>query len=188
MHLPAAALQGSEAVLAGRQTLFTLEYPCNAPDSERWFELYVTPLQGAVKGMVFGHREITARKLDQRALEQCSAELPYHERDLHAVLNSVSSMIGYWDRTLRNRFANHAYRDWFGVDPATIPGKHIREVIGEERYRLNLPYIEAALSGVSWMRPRFAFGRRRRHEAWGVVASPWSPRRLACRARRFMRV
>jgi hypothetical protein len=41
--------------------------------------------------MVFGHREITARKLDQRALEQCSAELPYHERDLHAVLNSVSS-------------------------------------------------------------------------------------------------
>ena len=91
----AAALQGSEAVLAGRQTLFTLEYPCNAPDSERWFELYVTPLQGAVKGMVFGHREITARKLDQRALEQCSAELPYHERDLHAVLNSVSSMIGY---------------------------------------------------------------------------------------------
>jgi PAS domain S-box-containing protein len=56
-------------------------------------------------------------------------------------------MIGYWDRNLRNRFANHAYRDWFGVDPATIPGKHIREVIGEERYRLNLPYIEAVLAG-----------------------------------------
>ena len=71
------------------------------------------------------------------------------ERDLNALLNSVSSMIGYWDRNLRNRFANHAYRDWFGIDPATIPGKHIREVIGEERYRLNLPYIEAVLGGAA---------------------------------------
>lgn len=144
-----AALQGSEAVLAGRQTLFTLEYPFNTPDGEHWFELHVTPLQGAVKGMVVGHREITARKLDQRALEQCSADLRHHERHLQALLNSVSSMIGYWDRTLHNRFANHAYRDWFGVEPATIPGKHIREVIGEERYRLNLPYIEAVLNGVA---------------------------------------
>lgn len=56
-------------------------------------------------------------------------------------------MIGYRDRRLRNRFANHAYRDWFGIDPATIPGKHIREVIGEEHYRLNLPYIRAVLRG-----------------------------------------
>ncbi len=143
-----AALQGSEAVLAGRQTLFTLEYPFSTPDGEHWFELHVTPLQGAVQGMVVGHREITARKLD-RAREQCSADLRHHERQLQAVLNSVSSMIGYWDRTLHNRFANHAYRDWFGVDPATIPGKHILEVIGEERYRLNLPYIEAVLNGVA---------------------------------------
>jgi hypothetical protein len=49
-----AALQGSAAVLAGRQTLFTLEYPFNTPDGEHWFELHVTPLQGAVKGMVVG--------------------------------------------------------------------------------------------------------------------------------------
>jgi len=41
--LAAAALRGSEAVLAGRQTLFALEYPCHSPDRERWFELHVTP-------------------------------------------------------------------------------------------------------------------------------------------------
>lgn len=147
--LAAAALRGCEEVLAGRQTLFTLEYPCHSPDHERWFECYATPLLGAIKGMVVGHQDISARKLAERVPEERRSERRQHERDLNAVLNSISSMIGYWDRNLRNRFANHAYRDWFGIDPATIPGKHIREVIGEERYRLNLPYIEAVLGGAA---------------------------------------
>lgn len=69
------------------------------------------------------------------------------ERDLQAILDNLPSMVGYWGRDLRNRFGNHAYSTWFGIDPETMAGKHIREVIGEERYRLNLPYIEAALRG-----------------------------------------
>jgi PAS domain S-box-containing protein len=139
--LAAAALQGLEEVLNGQQSMFTLEYPCHSPDRERWFELYATP---SATGVIVGHRDISTRK---QALAQSAAQRGHHRDNLSAVLNSVSSMIGYWDRHLRNRFANHAYRDWFGIDPATIPGKHIREVIGEERYRLNLPYIEAALRG-----------------------------------------
>jgi PAS domain S-box-containing protein len=67
--------------------------------------------------------------------------------DMQSVLNNLPSMIGYWDRNLRNRFGNHAYATWFGVDPTQMPGKHIREIIGEERFQLNLPYIEAALRG-----------------------------------------
>lgn len=73
--------------------------------------------------------------------------LRQREHDLQSVLDNMPAMIGYWDRNLRNRFGNHAYKTWFGVDPARMPGMHIREVIGEERYRLNLPYIEAALRG-----------------------------------------
>jgi len=68
-------------------------------------------------------------------------------RHLQSILDNIPSMIGYWDRDLRNRFANHAYQSWFGIDPRQVPGMHIREVIGDERYRLNLPYIEAALRG-----------------------------------------
>ena len=59
----------------------------------------------------------------------------------------IPTMIGYWDRSLHNRFGNLAYARWFGIDPAKMPGMHIRDVIGEERYRINLPYIEAALCG-----------------------------------------
>ena len=69
------------------------------------------------------------------------------EVDLKATLDNMPAMIGYWDRNLHNRFGNHAYLDWFGIDPATMPGMHIRDVIGDERYRLNLPYMEKALKG-----------------------------------------
>jgi PAS domain S-box-containing protein len=74
-------------------------------------------------------------------------QLRQRERDLRSILDNVPSMIGYWDKSLCNRFGNHAYRYWFGIDPQQMSGKHIREIIGEERYRLNLPYMEAALRG-----------------------------------------
>jgi PAS domain S-box-containing protein len=141
--LAAAALQGLEEVLAGRQTWFALEYPCDAPGGERWCECHVEPLPAPRGGAVVRHRPLGRR-------ERTVVAVDHHQRrqpDLATIVNGLPSMIGYWDCELRNRFANHAYRDWFGIDPATIPGKHIREVIGDERYRLNAPYIEAVLCG-----------------------------------------
>jgi PAS domain S-box-containing protein len=88
--------------------------------------------------------ELRAAMASQR---ETDAQLRQRERDLRSVLDHVPSMIGYWGKDLCNRFGNHAYKHWFGIDPDQMVGRHIREVIGEERYRLNLPYIEAALRG-----------------------------------------
>lgn len=66
---------------------------------------------------------------------------------LLSILDNLPAMIGYWDMNLRNRFANQAYAKRFGISPAQLLGMHIRDAIGEERYRLNLPYIEGVLSG-----------------------------------------
>lgn len=66
---------------------------------------------------------------------------------MQSILDHLPSMIGCWDRNLRYRYANNAYKAWFGIAPEDMVGKHLRDVIGEERYRLNLPYIEAALRG-----------------------------------------
>jgi two-component system, sensor histidine kinase and response regulator len=63
------------------------------------------------------------------------------------VLDHIPAMVGYWRSDLTNRFANSAYLDWFGLEPEDIRDRHIRDVIGEDRFRLNLPYIEAALRG-----------------------------------------
>ncbi len=77
-----------------------------------------------------------------------TGELAAAQRHLRAVIDNVPAMFGYWDKDLRNRFGNQAYLSWFGVHPAQLNGKHIREVIGESNYHLNLPYITKALHGL----------------------------------------
>jgi len=64
-----------------------------------------------------------------------------------ACRQSLPTMIGFWDKQLHNRFGNQAYAAWFAVDPEKMQGMHIRDVIGEQGYQKNLPYIEAALRG-----------------------------------------
>jgi PAS domain S-box-containing protein len=92
-------------------------------------------------------RAALARQPPLDRLQAVEDRLRERERDLRSILDNLPSMIGYWDRDLRNRFGNHAYLTWFGIDPERMPGMHIRDVIGAERYRLNLPYIEGALRG-----------------------------------------
>lgn len=92
-------------------------------------------------------RQALSQNASAERLATAERALQQRDHDLRAILDHMPAMVGYWDRNLRNRFGNHAYLEWFGIDPARLPGMHIREVIGDERYRLNLPYIEAALRG-----------------------------------------
>jgi diguanylate cyclase (GGDEF)-like protein/PAS domain S-box-containing protein len=68
-------------------------------------------------------------------------------RRLRLLLDRLPAMIGYWDRGLRNVIANAAYIDYFGITPEEARGRHIRDVLGEAIYALNLPYIQGALAG-----------------------------------------
>jgi diguanylate cyclase (GGDEF)-like protein/PAS domain S-box-containing protein len=93
-------------------------------------------------------------QFNSHVVSRATANLLEHEdrllerdHELQTILDHMPAMIGYWDRNLRNRFGNQAYSTWFGISPGEMAGMHIRDVLGEERYRLNLPYIEAALRG-----------------------------------------
>lgn len=85
-------------------------------------------------------RELTLR-------QQVSARLREAEHDVRTILNNMPSMIGYWDDQLRNRFANQAYFDWFGISPEKMRGMHMSELLGHDLYAANLPYLERALRG-----------------------------------------
>lgn len=87
-----------------------------------------------------------ASTLDQQVKDRTS-ELEVARHDLQTVLDSVPSMIGFWDTSLRNRVANRAYSEWFGVDPGTLSGRPMRELLGDSLFESNRPYIEAALRG-----------------------------------------
>lgn len=90
-------------------------------------------------------------ELQRKAIEaSCSHEYckrNHFQPEVARILDRIPSMVGYWDKNLRHRYTNQAYKTWLGMDPRENEGKHIREVIGEERYRLNWPYIEGALRG-----------------------------------------
>lgn len=76
-------------------------------------------------------------------LEHAQDEL----RELRAVLDHVPAMIGYWDRDLRNVVANRAYVEWFGSTPDHIADRHIRDLLGDDLFAQNEPYMRAALAG-----------------------------------------
>lgn len=67
--------------------------------------------------------------------------------DQQAILDNLPALIAYWDRDLRNRLANHAYVDYFGLTPEQIFGRHISEVLGPELFAKNWPFLERALAG-----------------------------------------
>lgn len=69
------------------------------------------------------------------------------EKVLRLLFDKLPAMIAYWNADLTCRFANSAYREWFGVDPAQLVGRHISELLGPELYASNRPYLDAALEG-----------------------------------------
>lgn len=78
--------------------------------------------------------------MTNRAVDLASSELV-------ALLDHLPAMVALWDEDRRNRFANRAYVEWFGIAPEDMQGMHIKDLLGPKIYAMNLPYIEGALAG-----------------------------------------
>lgn len=86
------------------------------------------------------------RSLEEK-IGQRTQDLDDARRFLRTVLDAVPSLIGYWDKQLINRMGNNAYHAWFGIEPGTLEGRSMRDVLGGRLYALNQTYIEAVLRG-----------------------------------------
>ncbi len=73
-----AATEGIVAVLEGEVATFEMEYPCDSPTEQRWFQLNVTPLGDPVVGAVVAHMNITERKRSEEALRLAHDQLALH--------------------------------------------------------------------------------------------------------------
>ncbi|HWP47856.1 MAG TPA: EAL domain-containing protein [Candidatus Limnocylindrales bacterium] len=69
------ALVGTQAVLNGSQTQFTLEYSFHSSGKELWFLMRVTRLAGKHGGVVVTHTDITERKQAEETIRY----LAYHD-------------------------------------------------------------------------------------------------------------
>ena len=66
---------------------------------------------------------------------------------LFRLIDELPVLVAHLDRGYRICFANHGYREWFGLDPASQEGRHVREVIGQEAFALLQPTFDKALAG-----------------------------------------
>ena len=103
------------AVAGGHRPEFGLEYACQGPGGERWFEMRVTPFRGEGPARVgVAHEEITDRRRAEEARRVSEAryrELVEHSRDgvllgtpgggIHQANPAACALLGYPEEELR---------------------------------------------------------------------------------------
>lgn len=73
--------------------------------------------------------------------------LRHSESFINAIIDHIPGLVGYWSSDLRSVFANKEYEKWFGKTQEQMRDIHMRELLGDELYKLNEPHIRAALKG-----------------------------------------
>ncbi|MEO6996295.1 MAG: PAS domain-containing protein [Lacunisphaera sp.] len=63
-------------------------------------------------------------------------------------VDKIPAMVAYWDNDQKCVFANESYQTWFGRDRQEMVGISMRLLLGP-LYVKNLPYIQAALLGIT---------------------------------------
>ena len=105
-------------MLAGTETEFRTEYPCHAPDAERWFAMRAVlhRSDGPARIVVY-HQDVTERVLAQR-----SARLRAHlldTADVAVIATDLSGIVSQW---------THGAMNLFGWTAAEAVGRSITEL------------------------------------------------------------
>lgn len=109
-----------------------------------------------------------AREFDAMSgrLAESSARLQFSEQQLRAVTDAVPALIAYVSPEHRYEFNNERYRDWWGLDPAQMTGRHLSEVLAPELYDSVREHIDSALGGqrVQWVNSTTIRGETRHYQ------------------------
>ncbi|CAD6880935.1 Two-component system sensor histidine kinase [Methylomonas albis] len=103
------ALAGLEALIAGHQQEFMLEYPCHTKLGELWFMMHAKRITQGLQGMIITHVDITE-------LKRTHAELQHTETRLALIIGEVNA--GYWDWDLVSQtlFLSPEWKRQIGFD------------------------------------------------------------------------
>ncbi|HET8871131.1 MAG TPA: CHASE domain-containing protein, partial [Aquabacterium sp.] len=85
----------------------------------------------------------------EREVKERTQQLESAWTDLQNVIDAIPSVVASWDRQLRNRFINRAAVEFWGWRPQDILGRHVSELLGQELFKANLPFIQRVLAGES---------------------------------------
>ncbi len=66
---------------------------------------------------------------------------------LKLISDAYPGLVTYIDHDYRYQFANQHYYEWFGVDPSSMLGKTVEDVIGSDFFLSRKVYMDHALNG-----------------------------------------
>ncbi|RYE34649.1 MAG: response regulator [Hyphomicrobiales bacterium] len=108
-----------------------------------YLDLFYTPVYEA-DGRVGG---VMCTIIDNSARIAAERRVAESETELLRVTDALPMMVSYVDRSHVYRFANVAYENWFGVAPASMIGRHVRDVIGDVAYADRRGDLDRGLAG-----------------------------------------
>lgn len=136
------AWAGIAAVLQGRRSQFSMDYPCDSPSERRWFQMLAYPLRPPAEGVVVLHQDITARKQSELALE-------LSEQRARGVLQDQTELICRFRMDGTMLYLNDAFCRFFGKTADALIGQRWQPVAWPD----DLPAVEAALGTLSPAQP-----------------------------------
>jgi diguanylate cyclase (GGDEF)-like protein/PAS domain S-box-containing protein len=95
---------------------------------------------GQVHGIYLMSMDITQRR--NAELTQAASE-----KRLQLITDHVPALISYIDREHVLRFGNATFQHWLGLDPASLAGRPLRDVMGTAAYGKTLPHLARAFTG-----------------------------------------
>lgn len=85
--------EGLKKILGGSLGRFSIEYPCHAPDQQRWYLLTISPISSEEGGAIISHFNITEQTELRRANEQLDAFAQSLALDFRTPLAKMSSSL-----------------------------------------------------------------------------------------------
>lgn len=113
------ALRGMKDVLEKRKDAFSLEYPCHAPDKQRWFLLSVTNYHTGTPKIVVRHVDITDRKITEAKLKLDSE-----------ILSGINDAVVYSDLDLKIIEWNTNAETLYGWNKSEVTGQRFPDLLG----------------------------------------------------------
>ena len=140
------ARNGIKSVLDGILPIFTMEYPCHSPITQRWFSMVVSPLGSeGINGVVITHTNITKIKQAEADREQALLSVQISEGRLQTIFDASPDSLLISDADGAITMANNRAGVLLGYSVGELIGQSIDSLVPhlyqKSHPKLRLSYI-----------------------------------------------